>query len=422
MADARVPLTPEERAAPLDARRHAKMATSAHAFVRGSTESFYAWLSASRRRKLPDAPAIWVGGDCHVGNLGPHADVEGEVHIEVRDLDQTVIGSPAHDVLRLALSMAMAVRASDLPGAVTAQLVAAIAASYERVLEMRAARREMELPPAPSALASLVREASKRSRRTLFEERLGRGEALFPIGKRYWPLTADELADVRRFFETERARKLATVLTKRPDDAQVRLLDAAFWVKGCSSLGLWRCAAIVEVGRDEGEGVLALMDIKEARTSHAPRARGAKMPRHQGERVMTGARHLAPGLGERMVAARVAGRDVFVRELLPQDLKFELASLKEEEAIEVGGYLAAVVALAHGRQMTPEVCAEWVAAFRKTPAKNLEAPAWLWAGMVELVGLHESAYLEHCRTYALSPPVSEMSRAPGLTHRAVSGD
>jgi len=40
--------------------------------------------------------------------------------------------------------------------------------------------------------------------------------------------------------------------------------------------------------------------------------------------VVTGARNLAPFLGERMMAARPMGRAVVVRELLPQDLKLEV--------------------------------------------------------------------------------------------------
>jgi uncharacterized protein (DUF2252 family) len=32
---------------------------------------------------------------------------------------------------------------------------------------------------------------------------------------------------------------------------------------------------------------------------------------------------------------------------------------------------------------------------------GLEAPSWLWSSVVELTGVHEMAYLEHCRRYAL---------------------
>ncbi len=420
----RVPISPEERRAPLDARRNAKMSTSAHAYVRGTTDSFYEWLSTARRKSLPQGPAIWVGGDCHVGNLGPLADVDGEVHIELRDLDQTVLGSPAHDVIRLALSMAMAVRASALPGAVTAHLVETIARSYERVLEARASRRDAALPAPPPALAKLLKAAGKRSRKQLFEERLGRNERVIPIGKRYWPLSDDEHSAVSAFFETEPARKLVTALTGRPDDAPVRLVDAAYWVKGCSSLGLWRCAAVVQVGaaKDASAGSLALMDIKEARPSHAPRAPRARLPKHQGERVVTGARKLAPSLGDRMLPADIAGKQVFVRELLPQDMKFDLDALGDEEALAIGGYLAAVVAVAHSRQMEPGECADWLVEFRRTHAKHLTAPAWLWSSVVDLVALHEGAYLEHCREHALRPPVSEVAAQADLVEHYVTGD
>ena len=34
--------------------------------------------------------------------------------------------------------------------------------------------------------------------------------------------------------------------------------------------------------------------------------------------------------------------------------------------------------------------------------KQLEAPSWLWSALLELVSVHEHAYLEHCRRYALA--------------------
>lgn len=420
----RVPMSPEERLPLLDTRRQAKMSTSAHAYVRGTTESFYEWLTTARRKTLPQGPAIWVGGDCHVGNLGPIASIDGSVEIELRDLDQTVVGSPAHDVIRLALSMAMAVRASALPGSVTAHLVEAIARGYERVLEGCAARRDVTLPPAPAALAKVLRTAVKRSAKQLLEERLGTKDRVIPIGKRYWPLTDDEHAAVTAYFETEHARKLITVLARRPDDAEVRLLDAAYWVKGCSSLGLWRCAAVVQIGDGSKDvaGSIALIDIKEARAGLAPKAPRARMPKHQGERVVTGAAKLSPSLGDRMGSATVAGKEVFIRELLPQDLKFDLDVLDAEEALDIGGYLGAVVAVAHARQMEPAQAADWLVEFRRTPAERLTAPAWLWQSVVDLVAVHEGAYLEHCRRYALRPPVSEAAAMPDIVLHNVTGD
>jgi hypothetical protein len=34
-------------------------------------------------------------------------------------------------------------------------------------------------------------------------------------------------------------------------------------------------------------------------------------------------------------------------------------------------------------------------------SKSLEAPSWLWSSVVALIALHETAYLEHCRQFAL---------------------
>jgi uncharacterized protein (DUF2252 family) len=69
------------------------MARSAHGYVRGNTERFYEWLASDASATLPKAPAIWICGDCHVGNLGPIAHAKGQIDIQIRDLDQTVIGT-----------------------------------------------------------------------------------------------------------------------------------------------------------------------------------------------------------------------------------------------------------------------------------------------------------------------------------------
>ena len=113
---------PKQRAIVLVRTRNLKMARNAHAYVRGSTVKFYEWLEDGGR-KLPPGPSVWICGDCHLGNLGPLADADGRVDVQIRDLDQTVIGNPVHDLVRLALSLASAARGSDLPGVTTARML-----------------------------------------------------------------------------------------------------------------------------------------------------------------------------------------------------------------------------------------------------------------------------------------------------------
>jgi uncharacterized protein (DUF2252 family) len=45
---------------------------------------------------------------------------------------------------------------------------------------------------------------------------------------------------------------------------------------------------------------------------------------------------------------------------------------------------------------------EWLGELQKNRTRQLDAPTWLWTATVELLAIHEKAYLDHCRRYALS--------------------
>jgi uncharacterized protein (DUF2252 family) len=201
-------------------------------------------------------------------------------------------------------------------------------------------------------------------------------------------------------FDTDPVRRLVTSLHSRDDDAPIKLLDAAYWVKGCSSLGRLRYAALVQVGKPR-KAELCLVDIKEAVRAVAPHDKQAKMPRDHGDRVVAGARHLSPSLGDRMLSARLLDHAVFLRELRPQDLKLEFEQLSRDEAMAAARFLAGVVGTAHARQMRSAARRGWRTELVRNRSKNLDAPLWLWSSVVELVANHEAAYLEHCRHYAL---------------------
>jgi uncharacterized protein (DUF2252 family) len=404
------PPQPDTRLAVLVAERNRKMAASAHAYVRGSTVRFYQWLEASDRACLPDGPPVWICGDCHVGNLGPVASTSGTVAIQVRDLDQTVIGNPAHDIIRLALSLAMAARGSDLPGVTTARMMECMMHGYERAFGPHADRDEDGEPTdgsdkddgaTPKIVRQVMRSAAGRSWKHLADERIEGLEPVIPLGRRFWTLTGEERAAVETVFSDQAMCRLVTALRGRDDDAAVRVLDAAYWRKGCSSLGRLRVAVLVAVGKGKSERH-CLMDIKEAVRAAAPRSPGVPMPRDNAERVVAGARHLSPYLGSRMLATRMLDKAVFVRELLPQDMKLEIDHLSRDEAMRVAEFLANVVGKGHARQMTQGERARWCEDLSSARSASLDAPSWLWHSVVDLVAAHEAAYLEHCREWAMN--------------------
>jgi uncharacterized protein (DUF2252 family) len=388
-----------ERASELRRSRNLKMAGSAHAYVRGNTLKFYEWLAASDSSKVPQGPPIWICGDCHIGNLGPLADTDGQIDIEIRDLDQTVIGNPAHDLIRLGLSLATAARGSDLPGVTTAKMLEQMVEGYEEALadkdpDLRSRR--------PECVRIVMRQAVGRTWEHLAKERLEDTSPTIPLGRRFWPISEDERREIERIFATEDVRLLVTALRSRENNAHVEVLDAAYWMKGCSSLGRLRFAVLLGVGKSQTkEGGLCLIDIKEAVQAAAPRHSEATMPPHQGMRVVEGARHLSPALGDRMLGATFLDSAIFMRELLPEDLKLEIDEISREEAMKAARYLAMVVGKAHARQMNVVTRAKWRDELGRNRSANLDAPNWLWASIVELVASHEAAYLEHCRKYAM---------------------
>jgi len=392
-------LRPADRVQALRLRQTLKMARSAHAYVRGSTVAFYEWLEQQKRGSLPEGPAIWICGDCHAGNLGPVAALDGRIAIQIRDLDQTVIGNPAHDIIRLALSLATASRGSDLPGVTTAHILEQVIEGYQAALEQDAD----SIGDAPKSIQVVMKKSMARSWKHLANERLENQKPTIPQGSKFWALSKSERAAIAELFQTPSLRHLATSMRSRDDDAPVEVLDAAYWMKGCSSLGLLRFAVLLGIGSGKKRDQ-ALMDVKEAVAAAAPRYAGKKMPKDQAKRVVEGAMHLSPHLGKRMVAGKIEQRSVFIRELLPQDLKVEIEQLTVPDAKKTASFLAGVVGKAHARQMDQATRKSWSSELERQRSKTLDAPSWLWSSVVSLIGRHEIAYLEHCRKYATQVP------------------
>ena len=378
------------------------MASSAHAYVRGSTVQFYKWLEERGERAIPSGPPVWICGDCHAGNLGPLADMHGRIHVQIRDLDQSVIGNPNHDLIRLALSLASAARGSDLPGVTTAHMLEQMTIGYRRAL-LDAASSRAQRSAKPDCVRVVMRRAMSRTWKHLAKERLEDLKPNIPRGNRFWSLSKQEDAEIRQLFKQEKIRRLIASFKPRTDDAVIDVLDAAYWVKGCSSLGRVRYAVLLGIGKDKKaeKDEYCLIDIKEATPAAAPRAAKAAIPADNSVRVVEGARNLSPALGNRMMASTFLGRSVVLRELMPQDLKLEIDRLSRDEAVAAARYLASVVGRAHSRQMDAATRRDFSRSFKVRRSTPLDAPSWLWSSVVELASIHEAAYLEHCRSYAL---------------------
>ena len=119
-----------------------------------------------------------------------------------------------------------------------------------------------------------MKRAVGRTWKNLARERLEDTTPTIPLGSTFWPPSEEEAQEIRQLFAKDLVRRLVTSMHSRDDDAEVELLDAAYWVKGCSSLGRWRFAILLGVGGGSGGEAadLCLMEIKEAVEAGAPRA------------------------------------------------------------------------------------------------------------------------------------------------------
>ena len=233
---------PRNRQAALSGRQRLKMARSAHAYVRGSTVKFYEWLSSDSGKRVPKGPPIWICGDCHLGNLGPVADAKGHITIAIRDLDQTVIGNPAHDLIRLGLSMATAIRGSDLPGVTTALVLEKMVEGYTDALR-QSGRRRRPSGTTPKAIDRILEDLHSNADGAIWLKNESRTSPRgFHWEGSFWPLTPIERDEIENIFNAPEVCRLITSHKSRDDDDRVEVLDAAYWVKGCSSLGRLRFA------------------------------------------------------------------------------------------------------------------------------------------------------------------------------------
>lgn len=275
------------RQAALTACRNLKMARSAQVYVRGNTRRFYEWLETGHDSRLPRGPAVWIGGDCHLGNLGPLADENGDIDVQIHDLDQSVVGNPVYDLIRLGLSLATAARGSDLPGVTIANMSDNLVDRYEQAL-VRPSKGPESPRKKPDSIQDAMRLSLNRSWKQLAGDRIKDTNPTIPLGKRFWPLRRDEKVEIRRLFEQEDARRLVTsfLFAQRHCLDQSSSCDVG---RDVARLGGFAFAALVEIGKPPYKGKdLCLMDIKEAVKAAAPPYQHVRMPRDNAQRVVEG--------------------------------------------------------------------------------------------------------------------------------------
>ena len=162
--------------------------------------------------------------------MGPSETAGGKSEFKFAIFDQTVIGNPAHDLIRLSLSIASAARGADLPGLTTVRMVERIVEDYHGAFAhgFDGGRDIVE----PEPVRRVAKKAATASWKSFAAEDLEGTDPTLPIGKCFWPLSGQEKRDIERLVADKKMHRLATHLRSRDDNEEVKLVDAAYWVKG----------------------------------------------------------------------------------------------------------------------------------------------------------------------------------------------
>lgn len=359
-----------ERLVPL---RIGRMAASPFTFFRGAAGLMAADLAAG-----PDSGlAAQICGDAHAANFGLYGTQRGEIVMDINDFDETVLGPWEWDLERLAASLVLAGRES---GAAEDDCVRAARDAARFYRQTAAELAEMPFMQSWTALPDesilgkakaddLIddfKKAAKKARKNtsakvvakwtehLDDHETGIRKHRFvsdpPILTPVDAAVADAVIDgLERYASTIRESRRALL-------ARFAVSDVAFRIVGTGSVGLHSYVALLH-GND-GESLV--LQVKQARPSALAPFLPPVAARHEGERIVAGARSV-----QSETDILLGWTTVDLDEPLPfivrqfRNLKGSIdpAGLSADDLDDYGRLAGALLARAHSRSLDPRTLA-----------------------------------------------------------------
>lgn len=362
-----------ERLIPL---RIGRMTASPFTFFRGAAGLMAADLAAG-----PDSGlTAQICGDAHAANFGLYGTQRGEIVMDINDFDETVLGPWEWDLERLAASLVLAGRESgaDEDDCVRAALDAArfYRQTAAELAEMPFMQSWTALPDESilgkakaDDLIDDFKKAAKKARKNtsakvvakwtehLDDHETGISKHRFvsdpPILTPVEEPVADAVIDgLQRYAGTIRESRRALL-------ARFAVSDVAFRIVGTGSVGLHSYVALLH-GND-GESLV--LQVKQARPSALAPFLPPVAPRHEGERIVAGARSV-----QSETDILLGWTTVELDEPLPfivrqfRNLKGSIdpAGLSADDLDDYGRLAGALLARAHSRSLDPRTLAGYL--------------------------------------------------------------
>lgn len=383
----------------LIALRHARMAASPFAFLRGAA----AIMAHDLRETSTSGVSTQLCGDAHLSNVGLYASPERSLVFDLNDFDETAAGPFEWDLKRMAASFEVAARARGFDDATRHRIVARIIRAYATAIDEASRMPTMTLFASHidaravlDAVAERLPKDAVRRGRKLLAKTVGRdsrraaaslaeevdGELRFGADPPIVAPLRDLLA--RGTYDEETVQhRLAAILAgyeaslpahRRRILARYRPIDVALKVVGVGSVGT---RAWIVLLRGNGRDDLLVLQAKEAQRSVLEPGDAPSAYEHQGQRVVEGA-HLMQALSDVLLGWTSAvglddqHRDFYVRQF--RDWKGSLApELMEPDTMEIyAEYCGLVLARAHARGGDAAAISGYVGGGRKLAAALAE--------------------------------------------------
>ncbi|MBF6171988.1 DUF2252 domain-containing protein [Nocardia blacklockiae] len=348
--------------------RVGRMLESPFAFYRGSAALMAGDLAATPSSGL----TAQLCGDAHAANFGLYGTQDGRIVMDINDFDETAPGPWEWDLTRLAASLVLAGRVGGVSENGCRDAAHDAARSYRRVIDHLAQLPFLESwtalgdesvidrVEADALLDDFAKAAGKAKKNTSAkiaakttstEGGQWRFVADPPVLTEVSDATADEVvAALEGYVDT--LRESRAHLLRR-----YTVCDVAFRVVGTGSVGLRNYLILLRGNGDEA----LVLQAKQARPSALQDALGLDPVRHEGRRIVNGARLVQAETDILLGWATIGDRPYIVRQFRNRKGAIDVTELKRDHLDDYGRLAGALLARAHSRSIDPRILAGYCA-------------------------------------------------------------
>lgn len=353
--------------------RIGRMTTSPFSFFRGA-----AGLMASDLAGTPDSGlTAQLCGDAHAANFGLYGTPDGQIVMDINDFDETIPGPWEWDLKRLSASLVLAGREGGVSETGCRDAAQDAVKSYRKTMKKLAdvpfLRSWSALPDASildqvkaEALLGDFDEASEKARRNtsdkvvakwtehLEDHHTGITRHRFitdpPVLTRVDAAVADGVIDgLTTYVDTLRESRRNLI-------SRFAVSDVAFRIVGTGSVGLRSYVALLHGNHSED----LVLQVKQAKSSALAPHVSADTPRHEGKRIVRGARMVQSETDILLGWTTIDGLPYIVRQFRNLKGDIDPTSLKRSLLDDYGRLAGALLARAHARSLDPRLLAGYL--------------------------------------------------------------